>query len=136
MQIKFIWSKLFCRMIAWPGIGNNNTSIIVKIVLFTCNSMVFSYKVNFIVQSLLLARLHLRDRSFSLRLIFRAEVGEAFPWSTVLKSSKLLSHLERLDHHTPNLFIVTDLEKKIFCFFRPKISCNRQVHDCNIWKGE
>lgn len=82
--------------------------------------MVFSYKVNFIVQSLLLARLHLRDRSFSLRLIFRAEVGEAFPWSTVLKSSKLLSHLERLDHHTPNLFIVTDLREENILFFQAK----------------
>lgn len=101
-------------MITWPGIGNNNKSIIVKIVLFTCNVNVFSYKVNFIVQSLLLARLHLRDRSFSLRLVLGAEVGEAFPWSTVLESSELLSHFDRLDHYTPNLFIITELEKKIF----------------------
>lgn len=36
-------------MIVWFGIGNNNISIIVKIVLFICNGNVFSYKVNFIV---------------------------------------------------------------------------------------
>lgn len=36
-------------MIVWFGIGNNNISIIVKIVLFICNGNVFRYKVNFIV---------------------------------------------------------------------------------------
>lgn len=36
-------------MIVWFGIGNNNISIIVKIVLLICNGNVFSYKVNFIL---------------------------------------------------------------------------------------
>lgn len=99
-------------MITWPGIGNNNKSIIVKIVLFTCNVNVFSYKVNFIVQSLLLARLHLRDRSFSLRLVLGAEVGEAGCQSLSFCARYFLAFLAK----NPKNFFAYFVQFLTFCF--------------------